>query len=83
MIRETKESFAAWLSGQVLPIYPTLADYDALGQSWIEEIVLKRRHRTTKRVVGEAWQEERRLLRPIPERILAQFGTVRRSKQRS
>lgn len=75
MIRETKESFAAWLSGQVLPTLPTLADYDALGRRWIEEIVLQRRHRTTKRVVGEAWQEERPLLRPIPERILASFGS--------
>jgi transposase len=75
MIRETKESFAAWLSGQVLPTYPTIADYDALGRRWIETVVLKRRHRTTKRVVGEAWAEERALLRPIPERILASFGS--------
>jgi transposase len=75
MIRETKESFAAWLSGQVLPTLPTLADYDALGRRWVDEIVLHRRHRTTKRVVGEAWQEERVLLRPIPERILASFGS--------
>jgi transposase len=75
MVRETKESFAAWLSGQVLPTFPTLADYDVLGRRWIEEVVLKRRHRTTKRVVGEAWQEERELLRPIPERILASFGS--------
>lgn len=75
MIREVKESFACWLTGQVLPQYPTLADYDALGRRWVEEIVLKRRHRTTKRVVGEAWREERQLLRPIPERILASFGS--------
>jgi hypothetical protein len=75
MIRETKESFAAWLSGQVPPTLPTLADYDALGRRWVDEIVLHRRHRTTKRVVGEAWQEERVLLRPIPERILASFGS--------
>lgn len=75
MIRETKQSFAAWLSGQALPAYPTIADYDALGRRWIETIVLKRRHRTTKRVVGEAWAEERAVLRPIPERILASFGS--------
>lgn len=75
MIRETKESFAAWLSGQVLPIYPTLSNYDAFGRRWIDEVVLERRHRTTKRVVGEAWQEERHFLRPIPERILASFGS--------
>lgn len=75
MIREAKESFAAWLSGQILPTHPTLADYDALGRRWIEEIVLRRRHRTTKRVVGEAWQEELKVLRPIPERILASFGS--------
>lgn len=70
MIRELKESFLAWLSGQVLPLHPTLADYDALARRWVEEIVLRRTHRTTKRVVGEAWAEERSLLRPIPERIL-------------
>ena len=74
MIREVKESFLAWLSGQVLPLHPTIADYDALGRRWIEQIVLQRRHRTTKRIVGEAWAEERVLLRPIPERILASPG---------
>lgn len=73
MIRELKESFLAWLSGQVLPAHPTLADYDALARRWIEQILLRRRHRTTKRVVGEAWVEERALLRPIPERVLAGF----------
>jgi len=76
MIREVKESFACWLTGQVLPKYPMLADYDAFGQRWVQEIVLRRRHRTTKRIVGEAWQEERALLRPIPERILASFGSA-------
>lgn len=75
MIREVKESFAAWLTGQVLPLYPTLADYDNFGRRWVEEIVLKRRHRTTKRVVGEAWKDELKVLRPIPERILASFGS--------
>lgn len=34
MVREVKESFLAWLSGQPLPQHPTLADYDALGRRW-------------------------------------------------
>jgi hypothetical protein len=28
-----KATFLAWLSNQVLPLHPTLADYDALGRS--------------------------------------------------
>lgn len=75
MVREIKESFLAWLSGVGLPHHPTLADYDLLGRRWVEQIVLRRRHRTTKRIVGEAWAEERGLLRPIPERILAGLGS--------
>lgn len=74
MIREVKESFLAWLSGQVLPAHPSLADYDALARRWIDEVVLRRRHRTTKRIVGEAWIAEQPLLRPIPERILHSLG---------
>ena len=74
MIRELKESFLAWLSGQVLPLHPTLADYDALARRWVEQIVLQRRHRTTKRIVGAAWADERPLLRSIPERILLSLG---------
>ena len=70
MVRELKESFLGWLSGQVLPRHPTLADYDALAHRWIAEVVLRRRHRTTRRIVGEAWAEERALLRPIPARVL-------------
>ena len=70
MIRELKESFLAWLSGQVLPRHPTLADYDALARRWVDQIVLARRHRTTGRIVGEAWADEQTRLRPIPERIL-------------
>ncbi len=70
MVRELKESFIPWLTGQHLPRHPSLADYDALARRWIETIVLKRRHRTTQRIVGEAWAQERQLLRPIPERIL-------------
>jgi hypothetical protein len=71
MVRELKESFLAWLSGQRLPLRPTLADYDELARRWIVEVVLRRRHRTTRRVVGEAWADERSLLNPIPARVLA------------
>lgn len=73
MIREVKESFVPWLTGQLLPPFPMLADYDRLARRWIEEVVLKRTHRTTKRVVGEAWLEERPQLRSIPAHVLAKF----------
>lgn len=71
LVRELKESLLPWLSGQVLPHRPTLADYDALARRWIEAVVLARRHRTTQRIVGEAWADERSRLAPIPPRILA------------
>jgi hypothetical protein len=71
MVRELKESFLPWLSGQVLPSKPTIADYDALARHWIDQTVLTRRHRTTGRVVGEAWVEERPLLTSIAPRLLA------------
>ena len=74
MVREFKESFLPWLTGQPLPAQPSLADYDALAHQWVEQVVLGRRHRTTERVVGEAWVEERPRLRPIPARILARLG---------
>jgi transposase len=73
MIRELKESLLPWLAGQPLPPAPTLADYDRLARRWIEEVVLVRRHRTTGRIVGEAWAEERPRLEPIPPRVLARF----------
>jgi transposase len=73
MVRELKEGFLPWLSGQVLPVHPSLDDYDELARQWVEEVVLKRRHRTTRRVVGDAWTEEREGLRPIPARILARL----------
>ena len=73
MIRELKESFLPWLSRQLLPPRPSLADYDALARRWIQQVVLKRKHRTTKRVVGEAWLEERLQLRSVPERVLAKY----------
>lgn len=68
-IREVKEDFLPWLTGQVLPTSPTLADYDGLARRWALEVVATRRHRTTGRVVAEAWEEERALLREIPARI--------------
>ena len=71
MVRELKESLLPWLSGQVLPSAPTLADYDGLARAWIEEVVLGRRHRTTGRIIREAWAEERPRLSPIPPRVLA------------
>jgi transposase len=77
LVREAKESLLAWLSGQVLPPAPTLADYDALGRRWAEEVVLPRRHRTTERIVGEAWAEERPLLAPIPPRVLGALAGPR------
>lgn len=73
MVRELKEGFLPWLSGQILPVRARLDDYDALARQWVEEVVLKRRHRTTKRVVGDAWAEEREGLRPIPARITARL----------
>ena len=72
--REIEESFLAWLTGQVLPPRPTILDYDRLAERWIEERVLPRRHRTTQRIVGEAWAEERRLLTPIPVHVLQRLA---------
>jgi transposase len=74
MIRELKEDFLPWLTGQVLPLRPTVADYDALALRWCTEVIGARRHRTTGRIVGEAWAEEQPLLRPIPRRIMASFA---------
>ena len=73
MVRELKEGFLPWLTGQVMPQQPTLADYDRFAQRWVEEVVCQRRHRTTGKVVGEAWEEERGLLRPLPARVLARL----------
>ena len=41
---------------------------------WIAEVILPRRHRTTKRIIGEAWAEERRLLVAIPRHLLQRFA---------
>jgi transposase len=77
VIREVKEDFLGWLSGQVLPARRTIWDYERLAERWRTEVVATRTHRTTKRVVGEAWSQERPLLRPIPERILGMVGESR------
>jgi transposase len=74
MVREVKESLLPWLSGQVLPPQLTLADYDDLARRWVGEIVLPRRHRTTARIVGDAWAEEKEVLRPIPARVLSRLA---------
>jgi transposase len=66
MVREVKEDFLPWLSGQILPSAPTLADYDRMARQWRDEVVLPRRHRTTQAVIGEAWAAERPLLRELP-----------------
>ena len=73
MSRERADGFLAWLRRHVLPPSPTLTDYDGLARRWIQEVVLKRRHRTTKRIVGYAWADERPLLRAIPERVLVKY----------
>jgi hypothetical protein len=39
--------------------------------------VATRRHRTTGRVVGEAWEQERALLREIPTRIVSSLAGER------
>jgi transposase len=72
--REVEESFRCWLTGQVLPSHPTIAEYDVLARRWIEEVVMPRRHRTTKRVIGDAWRDEQRLLTPIAEHVLQRFA---------
>jgi len=76
-IREVKEDFLRWLTGQVLPARPTLGDYDRLARRWALEVVATRRHRTTGRVVGEAWEQERALLREIPARIVSSLAGER------
>jgi len=41
MIRELKESFLQWLSRQLVPSRPTLAEYDALAQPGIQEEIAR------------------------------------------
>jgi hypothetical protein len=71
VIRELKQDFLAWVTGQPMPPSPMLADYDRLAAQWCTQVVATRRHRTTGRVVQEAWSAERSLLRQIPDRVLA------------
>jgi transposase len=73
IIREVKEDFLAWLTGQPVPERPTLAWYDEQARRWALEVVAERRHRTTGRVVGEAWAAERPLLTPVSRRLLARM----------
>jgi len=73
VIREVKEDFLAWLTGQPFPERPSLAWYDAMARRWTTGVVATRRHRTTKRVVGEAWTDERGLLTPVSRRLLARI----------
>jgi transposase len=70
VIRELKEDFLAWATGQPMPPQPMLADYDRLAATWCTQVVAARRHRTTGRVVAEAWSTERPLLGQIPDRVL-------------
>jgi hypothetical protein len=53
-----------------------LADYDRLAAQWCTEVVAARRHRTTGRIVAEAWSQECQLLRQIPDRVLAGCRSV-------
>ena len=71
VIQEVKADFLPWLTGQGLPPHPTIADYEALARTWSEEVVACRRHRTTGRIVGEAWEQERIHLTPIPQRLVS------------
>ena len=71
VVRELKEDLLAWATGQPLPSRPVLADYDRLAAQWCTQVVATPRHRTTGRVVQEAWAQEHPLLRQIPDRVLA------------
>jgi transposase len=73
VIREVKEDFLAWLTGQALPEHPALAWYDDVARRWAIEVHGKRRHRTTGRVVGDAWAEERALLLPVSGRLIGRM----------
>ena len=73
VIREVKHDFLAWLTGQVFPEHPTLAWYDAQARAWATGVHARRRHRTTGRVIGEAWEAERPLLLPVSGRLVARM----------
>jgi hypothetical protein len=44
-----------------------------MARRWATEVVAARRHRTTGRIVGEAWAAERGLLTPVSRRLLARI----------
>lgn len=73
IIRELKEDFLAWLTGQPFPERPSLPWYDEQARRWALSVVATRRHRTTKRIVGEAWAAERPLLTPVSRRLVARM----------
>jgi transposase len=73
VIREVKEDFLAWLAGQVFPERPTIAWYDDAARRWATGVHGARLHRTTGRVIGEAWLTERGLLLPVSRRLLARM----------
>jgi hypothetical protein len=73
VIREIKEDFLAWLTGQVLPEFPALAWYDAAARRWATGVHATRCHRTTGRVIGEAWATERPLLLPVSGRLIGRM----------
>ena len=50
-------------TGQVMSPRPTVAEYDAIARQWLAEVVLPRQHRTAKRVIAEARNEEQRCSR--------------------
>ena len=70
-IREVKEDFLPWLTGQPLPPRPSIADYEMSARRWAIEVVAARRQRTTSRRVSEAWTEEQGLLASVPARLLS------------
>lgn len=70
VIQEVKADFLPWLTGQGLAPRPSLYDYEPLARTWAHDVVAGCRHRTTERVVGEAWARERAHLKPIPKRLL-------------
>jgi hypothetical protein len=46
VIRELKQDFLAWATGQPMPPSPVLADCDRLAATWCTGVVAARRHRT-------------------------------------
>jgi len=73
-IQEIKGDLLPWLTGQPLPPRPTIGDYEVLARRWAHEVVATRRHRTTGRVVGDAWNEEKQVLRALPPRLIASLA---------